>query len=62
MQILSTYKFLSSAMIELDYLQYSLVYFCNFNTLNLDALPAITRESCHRIEKPRSSYADNPHI
>ena len=62
MQILSTYKFLSSAMIELDYLQYSLVYFYDFTPLMLDTLPAVTRESCHRIKKPRSSYADNPHV
>lgn len=62
MQILSTYKFPSSAMIEFDYIKNSLVYFCNFNTLNLDALPAITRKSCYRLKKPRSSYADNPHV
>ena len=62
MQILSTYKLPSSAMIEFDYLKNSLVYFYEFNTLKLDTFPTITRESCYRIKKPRSSYADNPHI
>lgn len=62
MQILSTYKLSSSAMIEFDYLKNSLVYFYVFSTLMLDAFPAITRESCYRTNKPRSTNADNPHI
>ena len=62
MQILSTYKLPSSAMIEFDYLQYSLVCFYDCNTLKLDTFPAITRESRYRTKKSRSSYADNPHI
>ena len=62
MQILSTYKFTSSAMIEFDYIKNSLAYFCNFNTLTLDLLPAVTRESRYRIKKPRSTNANPKHI
>lgn len=62
MQILSIYKFPSSAMIEFDYLKNSLVYFYDFNTLKLDTFPTIPRESCYPIKKPRSSYADTQHI
>ena len=58
MQILSTYKLPSSAMIEFDYIKNSLVYFYDFNTLKLDTFPAITRESCYRIKKPRSTNAN----
>ena len=62
MQILSTYKAHSSAMIEFDYLKNSLVYFYVFSTLKLDTFPAIPRESCYPIKKPRSSYADTQYI
>ena len=62
MQILSTYKFPSSAMIEFDYIKNSLVYFCDFTPLMLDTFPTITREPNYQTKKPRSSYADNPHV
>lgn len=60
MQILSTYKLPSIAMIEFDYLKNSLVYLYIFNTLKLDTTPFIRREPNHQANKPRSSYADNP--
>ena len=44
MQILSTYKLPSSAMIEFDYLKNSLVYLYAFNTLKLDTFPTIPRK------------------
>ena len=63
MQILSTYKLPSSAMVEFDYLKNSLVYFYAFNTLKLDTMPIIIpREPNYQAKKPRSSYADNLHI
>ena len=62
MQILSTYQFPSSAMIELDYLKNSLVRYSTDNTLKLDTLPITPREPKYQAKKPRSSYADNPHI
>ena len=62
MQILSTYKLPSIAMIEFDYLKNSLVYLYVFNTLKLDTTPFTRREPNYQANKPRSSYADNPHI
>lgn len=63
MQILSTYKLPSSAIIEFDYLKNSLAYFCTFNMLQLDTMTIIIpREPNYQAKKPRSSYADNPHI
>ena len=62
MQILSTYKLPSNAMIEFDYLKNSLMYFYAFNTLKLDTLSVIPREPYYQAKKPRSSYADNPLI
>ena len=58
MQILSTYKLASSATIEFDYLENSLVYFYIFNTLKLNTFPDIPRESCYRTKKPRSTNAN----
>ena len=62
MQILSTYKLPSSLMIEFNYLKNSLVYLYAFNTLKLDIMPITHREPKYQAKKPRSSYADNPHI
>ena len=62
MQILSTYKLPSSEMIEFDYLKNSLVYLYTFNTLQEDIMPITHRDPKYQAKKPRSSYADNPHI
>ena len=62
MQILYTYKLPSSAMIEFDYLKNSLVYFCTFTKLQGDIMPITHREPNYQANKPRSSYADNPHV
>lgn len=58
MQILSTYKLPSSAMIEFDYLKNSLVYLYAFNMLNLDTFPTTPRKPKYQANKPRSSYAN----
>ena len=62
MQILSTYKLPSSEMIEFDYLKNSLVYLYTFSTLQEDIMPITHRDLKYQVNKPRSSYADNPHI
>ena len=62
MQILSKYKLPSSAMIEFDYLHYSLVRYLRDRTLQLDSMSIIPREPNYQAKKPRSSYADNPHV
>ena len=62
MQILSTYKLPSNEMIEFDYLQYSLILYIYDLSLILDTIPIIARKPKYQVNKPRSSYADNPHI
>lgn len=62
MQILHVYRNSVSTMIEFDYLQDSLVLYINANPLSLDTMPIIPREPNYQANKPRSSYADNPHI
>ena len=62
MQILNTYKYARGMMIEFDYLENSLVFYRTSCPLQIDPIPAIPHEPNYRIKKPRSSYADNPHI
>ena len=62
MQILHVYKNSIRTMVEFDYLQDSLVLYFNASLLMLDTMPIIPRESNYQANKPRSSYADNPHI
>lgn len=62
MQILCVYQHHTNTMIEFDYLQYSLVRLLRDRKLQLDIMPITPRESCYRINNPRSSYANNPHI
>ena len=62
MQILCVYQHHTNTMIEFDYLQYSLVRLLRDRTLQLDIMPITPREPNYRVKKPRSSYADNPHI
>ena len=62
MQILCVYQHHTNTMIELDYLKNSLVRYSIDNPLKLDTLPIIPREPNYQANKPRSSYADNPHI
>ena len=49
-------------MIEFDYLQDPIVRYLSDSTLKLDSMPIIPREPKYQAKKPRSSYADNPHI
>ena len=62
MQILHVYKNSWSKMVEFDYLENSLVLYINDSSLMLDPMPVISREPKYQAKKPRSSYADNPHI
>ena len=62
MQILYVYQHYTNIMVEFDYLQYSLVRLFKDSPLQEDAMPITPRESCYRIKKPRSSYADNHHV
>ena len=62
MQILGVYQHHTNTMIEFDYLQYQLVRIFRDRTLQLDIMPITPREPEYRVQKPRSSYADNPHI
>ena len=62
MQILCVYQHHTNTMIEFDYLKNSLVRSLIDKTLLLDIMPIIPREPKYQAKKPRSSYADNPHI
>ena len=62
MKILCVYQHHTNTMIEFDYLQYSLVRYLSDSTLKLDSIPIIPRTPEYHAKKPRSSYADNPHI
>lgn len=62
MQILHVYKNSVRTMIEFDYLKNSLVRYLSDSTLRLDPMPVIPRKTVYQVKKPRSSYADNPHI
>ena len=62
MKILHVYKNAIRTMVEFDYLQDSLVLYTNAILLMLDTMPIIPREPKYRAKKPRSSYADNPHV
>ena len=62
MQILPTYMYARGAMREFDYLNNSLVFYNTDYPLQLDHMPIIPREPKYQAKKPRSSYADNPHI
>ena len=61
MQILYVYQY-TNTMTEFSYLQYPLVYVFKDRTLQIDSIPIILREPKYQVKKPRSSYADNPHI
>lgn len=62
MQILCVYQHHTNKMIEFDYLQDPIVRYLSDSTLKLDSMPIIPREPNRQAKKPRSSYADNPHI
>ena len=62
MQILYVYQQYINTMIEFDYLQYPLVHLLEDRTLQVDSVPVILREPKYQVKKPRSSYANNPHI
>ena len=62
MQILHVYKNSVRTLVEFDYLQDSLVLYFNASPLMLDTMPIIPREPNYQAKKPRSSYADNPHV
>ena len=62
MQILHIYKNSVRTLVEFDYLENSLVLYANASSLMLDTMPIIPREPKYQAKKPRSSYADNPHI
>lgn len=62
MQILCVYQHHTNTMIEFDYLQDPIVRYLSDSTLKLDSMPIIPREPKYQAKKPRSSYADNPHI
>ena len=62
MQILHVYKNSVRTLVEFDYLQDSLVLYFNASSLMLDTMPIFPREPNYQAKKPRSSYADNPHI
>ena len=62
MQILCVYQHPKNTMIEFDYLQDPIVRYLSDSTLKLDSMPIIPREPKYQAKKPRSSYADNPHI
>ena len=62
MQILCVYQHHTNTMIEFDYLQDPIVRYLSDSTLKLDSIPIIPREPEYQAKKPRSSYADNPHI
>ena len=62
MQILCIYQHHTNTMIEFDYLQDPIVRYLSDSTLKLDSMPIIPREPEYQAKKPRSSYADNPHI
>lgn len=62
MQILHIYKNSVRTLVEFDYLQDSLVLYFNASSLMLDTMPIIPREPNYQAKKPRSSYADNPHV
>ena len=62
MQILCVYQHPTNTMVEFDYLQYQLVRYLSDSTLLLDTMPIIPRQPKYQAKKPRSSYADNPHI
>ena len=62
MQILYAYTYPNGTMREFDYLENSLVFYRTDYPLQLDPVPAISRKFKYQVKKPRSSYADNPHI
>ena len=62
MQILCVYQHHTNTMIEFDYLQYQLVRLLRDRTLQEDVMPITSREPKYQVKKPRSSYADNPHV
>ena len=62
MQILHVYGNSVRTLVEFDYLQDSLVLYLNASPLMLDTMPIIPREPNYQANKPRSSYADNPHV
>ena len=62
MQILHVYRNSVRTLVEFDYLQDSLVLYLKASPLMLDTMPIIPREPNYQANKPRSSYADNPHI
>ena len=62
MQILYTYLYGKGSMREFDYLNNSLVLYRTDYPLQLDTMPITPREPKYQAKKPRSSYADNPHI
>ena len=62
MQILHVYRNSVGSLVEFDYLENSLVLYINASSLMLDTMPIIPREPNYQVKKPRSSYADNPHI
>ena len=62
MQIMCVYQHHTNTMIEFDYLQDPIVRYLSDSTLKLDSIPIIPREPKYQAKKPRSSYADNPHI
>ena len=62
MQILYVYQHYTNIMVEFDYLQYSLVRLFRDKPLQEDSMPITPREPKYKVKKPRSSYADNPHI
>ena len=62
MQILHVYRNSVRTLVEFDYLANSLVLYINASPLMLDTIPITPREPNYQAKKPRSSYADNPHI
>lgn len=62
MQILRVYQHETNTMVEFDYLQYQLVRLFKDRLLQEDILPITPREPKYQVKKPRSSYADNPHV
>ena len=62
MQILCVYLHHANTMVEFDYLQYQLVRLLRDGLLQEDIMPITPREPKYQVEKPRSSYANNPHV
>ena len=62
MQILCVYQHYTNIMVEFDYLQYSLARLFKDSPLQEDNMPITPREPKYQVKKPRSSYADNPHV